>query len=181
MFQAYRAVCARGRTIPMPSLLEAASVALAVVVVVVGRDGSAVTMLAPLAFAAVVFVFSFEAGRLSRLLRMRGFIWLGDRSYTVYMVHSFVADSIVRVLLFLAAVTPIHALAVGSGPTASGFVASFGNPYVTDLFMAFYVLAVLACAEAVHRTVERPARAWFNRLAAAYLARRATVPAAAAT
>jgi peptidoglycan/LPS O-acetylase OafA/YrhL len=173
-FLAYRAARRRGSVLPAPSLLEAASIGLAVAFVIAARDGGAMTMAGPIVFAAVVFVFAFEAGPFSRLLRMRAFTWLGDRSYALYMIHSFVGDSILRVLLFLGALLPVHAVVVASGPTVS-----FGDRYITDLIVILYALAALAGAGLVHRAVERPGRALFNRLTAAYIERPTslTVPA----
>lgn len=172
---AYRATHATRRRLPAPTVLEAVSVLATIILVIAARDGGALTMIAPFAFAAVVFIFAFEGGSLSRLLSLRPFTWLGDRSYALYMIHAFVGDLIVRVLLFVAAVLPVQLLIVASGASASGFIVSFANPYTADLAVLLYAGAALVAADIVHRTVERPGRALFNRLAAAYQKRRTPV------
>jgi peptidoglycan/LPS O-acetylase OafA/YrhL len=162
----YRAVCARCRTLPMATPLEALSIAVAVVIVLVGSGGGAVTMFAPIVFAAVVFVFAFEAGRLSRLLQMRAFTWLGERSYAIYMMHVFVGS----VLGFSLLRVPVFAAAPVQNAVATG-AAVFAGRFLADACVIMYLLAVVASAHLVHQAIERPGRAFFNRLAAAYLRR----------
>jgi len=169
---AYRAACRRSRRLPLASVLEVGALIFAALLVVAGRDGGPVTMFAPVVFAVIVFTFAFEAGVVSRLLKAPAFMWLGDRSYAIYMIHALTGDTIVRVLLFVAALTPLRILTIASSPGNTGFAVSFGDRYVTDLYVIFYIAAALICADLVHRAIERPGRALFNKAAASYLRRR---------
>ena len=168
---AYRAACRRSRRLPVASALEVGTLIFVVLLVIAGRDGGSVAMFAPVVFAIVVFTFAFEAGVVSRLLKAPVFTWLGDRSYATYMIHVLIGDALVRVLLFVAALTPLRILTIASSPD-TGFAVSFGDRYVTDLYVIFYIAATLICADLVHRAIERPGRALFNKAAASYLLRR---------
>jgi peptidoglycan/LPS O-acetylase OafA/YrhL len=51
---------------------------------------SALSVAAPLVFAAAIFVFAHEGGAVSRALKTRPFALLGLLSYSIYMTHAFV-------------------------------------------------------------------------------------------
>ncbi len=55
------------------------------------------TLLAPYAFAPVVFIYAFDRGLVSRLLANPLFIWLGMLSYSIYMIHPFVQSRLMVV------------------------------------------------------------------------------------
>lgn len=167
-FIAYRAMRQRSWRLPAATLLESIALAVVGLFVVVARDGGPLTMIAPAVFAAVVFVFAFEGGSWSGHLKRPLFVWLGDRSYSIYMVHWFVGDTIVRVLLAAGAIISLHIVSVASKAGDTAFTVSFGNAFVTDLYAALYMAATLVGAEFLHRFVERPGRACFNRIAALY-------------
>jgi peptidoglycan/LPS O-acetylase OafA/YrhL len=180
-FFGYRAVRRRGGRLLTASALEI-GILIAVVLFISGAHDGPLTMIAPIIFGSVVFVFAFEAGAVSRLLQRPIFVWLGDRSYAIYMIHFLVGDTIVRVLLSAAAATPhFHALRVTTGADNVGLTVSFGDRFLTDLYVIFYVAATLLCADLVHRTVERPARSLFKRAADSYLRSRQTVAVSALT
>jgi peptidoglycan/LPS O-acetylase OafA/YrhL len=179
-FFSYRAVRRRGGRLPTASALEVGTL-IAVVLFVSGAHDGPLTMVAPIIFGSMVFVFAFEAGAVSRLLQKRTFVWLGDRSYAIYMIHALVGDTIVRVLLSAAAATPFHALMVTTGADNAGFSVSFGDRFLTDLYIIFYVAVTLLCADLVHRAIERPARSLFKRAADSYLRSRQAMAAPALT
>lgn len=51
---------------------------------------------APFVFGAALLVFMHERGAVSRLLRMRFFLWLGTLSYGIYMFHIFVQSRMIN-------------------------------------------------------------------------------------
>ena len=115
---------------------------------------SPLSFAAPLVFAAAVFIFSFEAGPLSRALQARPFQALGRWSYSIYMVH---------IPLILVLHMPARNLFV-TLPDGSR-VAGGLSPFVYDGGLVVYILAVLAVARLTHRTIEEPGRLAFNALA----------------
>lgn len=170
---AFRALHRRGWTIPMPTALEGAAVALAIGLALACAGDVAMTLLAPIVFAAVVLVFGFETGRLSRILLKPALTWLGDRSYSIYMVHAFVIELLNRGLLITGNLTGFHAVTRMAVPDGMADVVFIHDRFATDLFVAVYVGMVLVASDLAHRAVEQPGRALFNRLARAYRQRQA--------
>jgi len=160
--------------IPNPStaLATAAELILTIAVVAfVWRVGpSALSLLAPQLFAVVVLVFAKEAGLVSRALKTRPFLWLGEHSYTIYMIHLSVF-----IVLNYATRAAEHFLHQGLTTVMEGFdslylvtdrtIMDFGSAQLNDLAGAI-VLAIIAIISAVtYRTLELPARDFFKRKA----------------
>lgn len=110
--------------------------------------------LAPLVFGAVVYVFARSDGILSRMLRWRPFVLLGEWSYSTYMVHT----------LLVAAIWNL-AVPLGLTPVPGGHL-SASLPRELALVTA-YAIATVGVSAVTYTFVEKPGRAWFNRLALA--------------
>ena len=114
---------------------------------------------APIVFAATVFVFSFEAGFVSRCLKKPAFQTLGRHSYSIYMVHVPLV-SIINLALSLqqtkAGIDPFVVLAGG------GRVLGGQSPYVFDIVFVAYLIALPILAGLTCRNVEDPGRRLFN-------------------
>jgi len=175
---AFHAFSRRSRNLPSATGLEVATLALSVGFVVTAGSSTAPTMLAPIVFAATIFVFAFEEGPLSRLLSARAFTWLGDRSYTIYMTHAFVIYLINRALVLGGEVTSTDLVRRMEFAETLSNTAYTGNRLAADLLIVPYVVAMLAVAHIVFVTVEQPGRAFFNRLATAIAERGYAAPSA---
>lgn len=117
--------------------------------VVLGRDSiPAASVVSVILFASVVLTFAGEGGSLSRLLRMRPFVWLGILSYSIYMVHGMVIGRGVDLLR----------LAGLGSPTAGGLN--------SDLIGFSLITASVALSWFTWRWIEEPARSWSRRRAA---------------
>jgi peptidoglycan/LPS O-acetylase OafA/YrhL len=114
---------------------------------------SAASLLAPVVFAAVVLVFAREAGALSALLRSRIFLWLGTLSYSIYMVHFFLAHRMVELLT----------LARERGFPGAQHLGV--DRWAGDAVILAYMVLVIAVSALTYRFVEVPARDWFRRVA----------------
>lgn len=62
---------------------------VAVILFVWAAPGLGVTMLAPLIFAAAIWIFVNERGPISAFLKHRIFLLLGALSYSIYMTHTY--------------------------------------------------------------------------------------------
>jgi peptidoglycan/LPS O-acetylase OafA/YrhL len=71
------------------SLVELGIVLAVILFVSLARGAK--EFLAPLVFASAVLIFSLEAGGVSRTLTKRPFALVGGLSYSIYMVHYFIA------------------------------------------------------------------------------------------
>lgn len=149
--------------------LEIASVAtmLAILSLLDPDVGSPWLMVVPIAFAAVVFVFSFEQGRLSAVLLRKPFLLIGTVSYSIYLVHATIATIM--------------------GPQARACLVDaripYCEPYVWlarfvpapqfyfDEVTIAYLLIIMAVACVTYALVEEP-----GRRASKWIARRMTNP-----
>lgn len=90
----YLVYWARPRIGPMPpalAYLAEVLMVLATVAFVTMTNRSPLSYAAPFVFAIAVYVFSYELGPVSRLLRRPVFQNLGLWSYSIYMVHALIA------------------------------------------------------------------------------------------
>ncbi|MGH1361141.1 MAG: acyltransferase family protein [Burkholderiaceae bacterium] len=120
-------------------LQAAAAIACLLMIWVVDQIGVFV-LAAPLLFAALVTLLAYDSGKIGRSLTCRPMLWLGARSYSIYMVHA--------TILLVA-----KAAALQLAPS-------------WDLPLAgLYVVAVLVAADLSYRFLEVPSRDAFRRLA----------------
>jgi peptidoglycan/LPS O-acetylase OafA/YrhL len=135
----------------------------AVAAFVSGAGEGPATLLAPAVFAAAVYVFAFEAGALSRVLRIRAMQALGAWSYSIYMVHVLVLMAVIDAAKLLAMAFPDGIVRVGPGFGRKLML--IGDPLVMDLVFVLYIAATVAAAAVTFRLIEVPGRRWFNALA----------------
>jgi len=120
----------------------------------------------PLAFAAVIWVFAFESGAVSRAMSTPAPLYLGTISYSAYLVHFpilAVLNGACRVIdrkLHLNLYVP-----AANTESADGLLLTFGSPWVTDAVEVLYVLLVIAVASGTYRWIEAPGRQYFNAIA----------------
>jgi hypothetical protein len=125
------------------------------------------SVISPLIFFVVVLTFAREAGLLSRLLVNRPFEYLGEISFTIYLVHAFLLTVTNLVYYYLLAhhllparivpVTSLHGVAVR--------LIEFASPWIADLNAIALVLVSIGASWVVQRLIENPGRRFFNQLA----------------
>ena len=115
----------------------------------------------PLVFSAVILVFAFEAGPLSRLLKTAPFALLGTLSYSIYMTHFWIIwcydiafDKLAPRFLHVTLTTQVDTLAY------------FGtNPWMGDAITLAIVATTIGFSLLTYRFVETPGRNYFRHLA----------------
>lgn len=145
---------------PGPSELLAVT-AIVAFVSISGRSN--LSFAAPLIFAAVVYIFSFEAGPVSRLLTLRPFQNLGRWSYSIYMVQAlivFMIGLVVSELQRRSGVT-LWKNVLEDGSSVRMIVSD--HVILLDVLHVAYVLAVVAVAALTYRWIEEPGRRYFQR------------------
>lgn len=159
---AWRAFIAlRGRFRPAGTAELAAVLALCAFVSSAGDN--AWSVLAPAIFATVIVVFACEAGPVSRVLRHPGFTLLGSASYSIYMVHYFVARRAADVV----------ALADRSGIPVRAYLGV--ERWAGDFALTLYLLMVIATSLLTYKTIEGPCRSWFREMARLQPSRRVNI------
>jgi peptidoglycan/LPS O-acetylase OafA/YrhL len=122
------------------------------------------SLAAPFVFAAMVYVFAFERGPVSAVLRGRAGQIFGMLSYSIYMTALLVS------LVFNKAAIAVFATlgyTIARKVTISGhdhMVYDLGLPLANDLYAVLYIAAVIGISWLTYRLVEDPARLFFNRL-----------------
>jgi peptidoglycan/LPS O-acetylase OafA/YrhL len=142
------------------TLAEFVTLALVVAYIMFAHDNFAM-MAAPLVFAAAIYVFAHEKGAVSALLHRAPFQALGKWSYSIYMVHWFVALSVTGV--GKAVENRLHiplSLMENGAPSLYIF-----NRSLTDLVVPLYLGIIVALASLTYRFIEDPGRRYFNRIA----------------
>ncbi len=123
------------------------------------------SLLAPIVFGATVFVFSFESGPISQLLKIRPFELLGDLSYSIYMVHAFVAALIWVGITVLQRFAGKSLFVDFDGDGTAGRAIANVDPFLLDGLYILYVAATIALSALTYRLIETPGRRLFARLA----------------
>jgi peptidoglycan/LPS O-acetylase OafA/YrhL len=136
----------KSATVPAATWVEVSAVAalLAAVIYLPLRFGVFVVPV----FCICVFVFAFEQGRISRGLRQGPLVWLGDRSYSIYLGHAFL----------LTAVYAGAALLGRLGKLESGKTGLLAPAIVSDLLIVLFLSATVAFSALTYRFVEDPGR-----------------------
>jgi peptidoglycan/LPS O-acetylase OafA/YrhL len=101
----------------------------------------ALTFLCPPVFALLLFTLARDTGPVARVLRHRWLQMLGERSYSIYMMHP-----IVQLLLR----SVLHKVA---------------HPAVEVAVFVVYVAVVLLVSKFTYERIEVPCRNYFNRIA----------------
>lgn len=99
-------------------------------------------------FALVVLLFAYEQGWFSRVLRSGAFVFLGERSYSIYLIHAFIVVAVLS-----------GAAVLGSLGEREGNVAIVLPPVIADVFLIGYLCVAVAAASVTYRLIEVPGQA----------------------
>ena len=143
------------------SMVEAA--ALVIVAIFVSKAGRGLaTMFAPLLFGAVVYVFASGKGIFTSLLSTKVFRRLGELSFSIYMVHLFGVEMLMKAANVLEKVTgwTVKAPHVPGGDQTEMLV--FGGPWAMDALTLVYLAVVVVISGFTYRLIEKPGQRFFN-------------------
>jgi peptidoglycan/LPS O-acetylase OafA/YrhL len=146
------------------SLFEFATVIFVILFVALAQHAAS-SLAAPIVFAFVVYLFSFESGRLSRLLSSPPFRQFGRWSYSIYMVHALILQIIVYAVRALERLSDLPLRATTTANGSSYPVIAFDSDLAMSLLGVVFLLIVIATASQTYRFVEEPCRLYFNALA----------------
>jgi len=110
-------------------------------------------------FSVLVFIFAFEAGPLSRLMKAPFLARWGEISYSTYMIHYPIILAIFGGAALFGAVSGVDVFVPGRG-----LVLTLGGPWLGDLATLAFLALVILLAGLTYRRVEEPGRRWFNAL-----------------
>lgn len=146
---------------PVNTALQISVTALTLLFMWYTPKGSPFSMLAPLLFGAVVFVFVIGDGLVSRGLSTRPFQFLGTYSYSIYLVHHIIIYAMFRFTFVIE-----HGWDIKISKTISHGRTMWYNadhPWLMDvLLMVFLYIAIRLSVWCYHH-IENPSRKWFNK------------------
>jgi peptidoglycan/LPS O-acetylase OafA/YrhL len=118
----------------------------------------------PLIFSVTIYIFSCKKGYISRYFAdSKSFIYLGDISYSIYMVHFLVAFSLynsVKVIL------PKIGFRITTAPP--DLVLINGSMIIMDVLTAMYLVMIVVLASLTYRFIEKPGIRIFGKWAKKY-------------
>jgi peptidoglycan/LPS O-acetylase OafA/YrhL len=120
------------------------------------------SLAAPFVFGAFVFIFTAEAGPVSRLMGGKAFRLIGELSYSIYMTALFLALVSGRLVMVAIAKTGIGVTREISVAGETWEVFSLPWAGVNDLLALAYLTGVVLVSWCTWRLVEKPGREWFN-------------------
>jgi len=114
----------------------------------------------PFVFGALIYVFAFERGFFSGLLRHRFFLLLGALSYSIYMIHAFVSWKIINTAVqVLSHFSSVKMTTLIDGQHKLGLEFWQG-----DLLTLVYLAVVIGISYVSYRYFEVPCRDYFKRV-----------------
>ncbi|WP_157961696.1 acyltransferase family protein [Acuticoccus kandeliae] len=171
----YQLFVRRGTSGGAHSALEIATLGVALAFVWV-YGATPVALAAPLVFCAVVYVFAVSTGGIvSRAMRHPWLQAIGERSYSIYLLHSL----LIYVMLIVATgVERRRGLEIlGPVPGKMLPMIDVAGPYgmvINNAITLLYLALLIALAGLTYRRIEVPARALFQRIAGRIATRRAS-------
>lgn len=112
------------------------------------------SMAAPIIIAFVIYLFSFEGGALSRMLKTKPFLLLGLLSYSIYMIHIFISGKLFELpVRILEDRTDIQITIIVNGAKLYGENLLYGS-----VMEIFYMLVVVGCSFISYKLIEEPFR-----------------------
>lgn len=137
----------------IPNILEAFCVIL-VIMFAVSRPSGGAQFLFPLLAGIVIYTFSFDQGRISRVLRSRPLQNIGLWSYSIYMTHTFVYQVLKMAVSFLGHRTHLELV----GWHNDEKLVLLGTPDQAVLpTLILTVVLVVPIAALTYRWIEKPA------------------------
>ncbi len=153
-----------------PVIIEA--LALAIVISFVWTAEGVTQLLAPAPFGFAVFVFSKEKGLFSRLMSGRLMQFLGRASFSIYMVHYFIAFVVFnliklagKALHYSTSATPSMIVSLGKSHPhlfapalidSGADLAVIVNPWIMDAVSLVFVILVCLVGKFSYEYLEKP-------------------------
>ncbi len=146
----------------MWNLLEIAAVTSVLLFVSLAKE-TACVYAAPFVFFMTIYIFTHERGMISKLLLHRFFVLLGTLSYSIYMIHAFIAGKVfILGGRIVAKVTDIDTFM-----TINGKERLATNIWTGDALTLLYLAVVMAVSVLTYKYIEEPGRKYFRRTAPA--------------
>jgi peptidoglycan/LPS O-acetylase OafA/YrhL len=134
------------------------------VVVVVSSDIGSKSLIPSLIFCISIFIFSFEKGLLSNLLKKKIFSFLGKLSYSIYMTHTAILFCLILFFMILQ-----KFLGVELAPVVEGIrYVNIGNSFVNNMFIILTLGLVVLVSNFTYKFVEQPGQRLGKKISSSF-------------
>lgn len=126
------------------------------------------SILAPFFFALIVYIFAFEQGSISKLLKIKALQNLGKWSYSIYMLHALIILIIGRVFNLFEFLTKIP-LTINHKTNINESVELFYfmNTFFMDLITMIYLIVLFYLSKLTYEYIEKKGdiffKSWFSK------------------
>lgn len=110
-------------------------------------------------FSGLVFLFAFEKGPLSRVMKVPFLMKWGETSYSIYLVHYPMVLAVFGAAALYGSITGVDVFVQARAVTLN-----LGGPWIGDLATLAFLALVILTAKVTYRWIETPGRLWFNAL-----------------
>ena len=112
----------------------------------------------PLVFALFIWVYASEQGAVTRLLSLRPLVWLGEISYSIYLVHYLIIILVGLCLRSVERIAHLNYATVGMQGLDDGWFIRLPTLAAMDPFVLVYLVVVVLVASQTYRFIEQPGR-----------------------
>ncbi len=162
VYGVYMRLSAAGKNpLQYANLFEILAVALTVYLVTF-ESKTPLNMLAPLVFGFTIFIFAFEGGFLSNLLKTRPLLALGKWSYSIYLTHYLLIQIIFSVVIVAEKLFKVSLKTEIIFFGDPKFMMDFGNIFINDLMAIAYIAATLVFSAFTYKYIEIAGQNWIN-------------------
>ncbi len=112
------------------------------------------SIIAPIIFTFTVYIFAFEQGLLSKLLKVKPIQNLGKWSYSIYMIHAFIILIIGRSINFFENITGhsyFNKYMIGGEETELVY---FYSPYLMDFLTVIFLVILVYISSFTYKNIE---------------------------
>lgn len=142
---------------------EFTALGIALMFVAIAAEGWA-TLMAPVVFAFVVWIFASESGAISRKLCNSFLTLLGTLSYSFYMLHGFIQARMGDVIKLWGSLFGLRLLPGSAMNDEFPSEIIDCSPWLGDMLTLLMLILVLGASLASYRLIEFPGREWVRSL-----------------
>ncbi len=144
----------KNKSIPYPTFIELLTLVGIISFVYFAGDNK-YSLLAPFIFVLSVYIFAFEQGAISKILKIKAIQNIGKWSYSIYMIHAFLLILMSRLLNITG---HLSGQSFSIPHTYNNYTENLfyiGNAYVMDFLTLLYVLILLLLASLSYKFIEK--------------------------
>jgi hypothetical protein len=152
-------------TLPLPTLVETGTLALVILAILYRQHLPLLPVTLALVFGLTIFVFSFQAGFCSSILMTRPLRVIGERSYSIYLLHILVLTVVGVSLRIVERLADLSFYVPGEVVGNSIDLFTLGPTYLTNVGVLAMLWLIIWVSGLTHRYVELPGQRLAKRLA----------------